>query len=163
VTTSGDRQRTASGSSAKIVLPSRAQKFGSIEFRRDVKRPTRVDNAAKAELDRYADALAASPEARGVVVGYATAQEDARQKEHKQAPDFAALRAVNAKDYLSKDKGLDPSRIEARAAHGAKTAELWTLPANASFPKAGTRAVDEAKVKAIPRLKKKTLAHKKVE
>jgi hypothetical protein len=155
-TVSDDRERTASARASVKVIPG-AKKFGSIEFRRDAKRPTRVDNMAKAELDRYADALAASPDARGVVVGYATAQENAARKAHKQAPDFAAQRAVNTKDYLSKDKGIDPARIQPRAGNGGKTVKLWVVPADGAFSKTRTKDVDESKVKAIPRvaLKKK--------
>jgi len=144
-------------------LPLRANRFGSIAFLHDRKRPTRVDNTAKAELDRYADALAASPDAKGVVVGYATAKERAVKAGNKKAPNLAALRAVNTKDYLSKDKGIDPTRIKPRAGHGRKTVKLWIVPAGATFRGAGTKAVNEAKVKAIPRvaLKEKKTAHKK--
>jgi hypothetical protein len=42
--------------------------FGSFKFGRDMKRPTRLNNEAKRELDRYADALAADPTANSVVV-----------------------------------------------------------------------------------------------
>jgi hypothetical protein len=118
---------------------------------------------AKAELDRYADALASSPDVRGVVVGYATAKESAVRKGNKKVPNFAALRAVNTKEYLSKDKGIDPARIKPRAGRGRKTVKLWIVPAGANFPGAGTKAVDEAKVKAVPRaaMKARKTAHKK--
>ena len=53
---------------AEAPVPQ-ASEFGSTECTRDMKRPTRVCNDAKAELDRYADALAAAPDAKGVVVG----------------------------------------------------------------------------------------------
>ena len=165
-TVSDDRNLTASAStSVKVNVPvvPKATKFGSIEFVRDTKRPTRVDNEAKGELDRYADALAAAPDSKGVVVGYATAKEDVVKKGSKQAPDFAAKRAVNTKEYVTKEKGIDPARIEPRSGQGGQTTDLWIVPAGATFPEAGTTVVDEAKVKAVPRvaLKTKKAAHKK--
>ncbi len=163
-TVSDDRNVTTSTTATvKLLPPLQAMKFGTIAFQHDAKRPTRVDNEAKGELDRYADALAASPDAKGVVVGYATARERGVRKNGKRAPNFAARRAVNTKDYLNKDKGIDPARIEPRAAHGQKITDLWIVPAGASLQEAGTKAVDENKVKAVPRiaLKPKQPAPKK--
>jgi hypothetical protein len=160
-TATDDQNLTTSISAAvKVVPPPEAKKFGSIEFVHDARRPTRVDNVAKGELDRYADALAAAPYARGVVVGYATARENELRTAMKQAPDFAPRRAVNTKDYLSRDKGIDASRIEPRAgrglAHGKRTVELWIVSAGATFPKADTNVVDESQVKAVPRVARTT-------
>ena len=122
-------------------------KFGAIGFDARPKRPTRVDNEAKAELDRYADALAATRDANGVVVAYATAKEESGVR------NVAAQRSVNTKDYLNKEKGVDPARIEVRTGSGDdQKAELWMVPAGATFTAADTKAVDEAKVKAVPRL-----------
>jgi outer membrane protein OmpA-like peptidoglycan-associated protein len=156
-TVSDDRNLTATANtSVQVTLPPPppvAKDFGQIKFEHDVKRPTRVDNEAKGELDRYADALAASPDAKGVVVGYATPAENTPKKGSKKAPEFAAERAVNTKDYLTKEKGIDPTRIEPRIGNGDdQKTELWIVPAGASFPAAGTEKVDEAKVKAIPRV-----------
>ncbi len=156
-TVSDDRNLTASGSTSvavRAVPPPpvpQATKFGSVEFTHDVKRPTRVDNEAKGELDRYADALAAAPDSKGVVVGYATAEEDMAKK-GKPAPDFAAKRAVNTKEYVTTEKGIDPARIEPRSGQGSQTADLWIVPPGATFPEAGTSPVDESKVKAVPRV-----------
>jgi outer membrane protein OmpA-like peptidoglycan-associated protein len=133
---------------APVQQPS---KFGSIEFKRDTKRPTRVDNEAKGELDRYADALAAAPDSRGVVVGYATAKED-EAKKGKAKPEFAAQRAVNTKDYLTAEKGIDAARIEARTgSDDDQRVDLWVVPAGATFAESGTAVVDESQVKAVPR------------
>jgi hypothetical protein len=141
---------------AAVAVPE-ASKFGDIEFKRDVKRPTRVDNEAKGELDRYADALAASPDSKGVVVGYATAKED----ETKKGKEFAAQRAVNAKDYVSKEKGIDAARIEPRTgSESDQRVDLWIVPAGATFPAADTTVVDESMVKAVPRVAMKEKAHK---
>jgi len=168
-TVSDDRNLTASASAsvkvkaiAKVASAApKAKAYGAIDFRRDAKRPTRVDNEAKGELDRYADALAAAPDAKGVVVGYATAMED---KAAKGGKNFAAQRAVNTKDYLTKEKGIDPARIEPRTGGVGQEVELWIVPAGATFPQADTTVVDEVTVKAVPRValrKKKRAAHRK--
>ncbi len=135
---------------------TQVSKFGTIEFKHDTKRPTRVDNEAKGELDRYADALAAAPDVKGVAVGFAAADEE------KAATNFAAQRAVNTKSYLTKDKGTDPVRIEPRTgAEGAQKVDLWIVPAGVNFVADGTKVVDESKVKAVPRLPLKVRTHKK--
>ncbi len=167
-TVSDDRNLKATASaSVQInakVLPKapEAKQFGTIEFKRDIKRPTRVDNEAKGELDRYADALAAAPDSKGVVVGYATAKENTPKKGSKHVPDFAAQRAVNTKEYVTKEKGIDPARIEPRTGSGeGQKVDLWIVPAGATFPEAGTTVVDEAKVKAVPRVAVRKKAHKR--
>jgi hypothetical protein len=121
--------------------------FGAIEFKHDRRRPTRVDNEAKGELDRYADALAAAPDSVGVVVGHATVAE-----ERGKGSNYAAQRAVNTKDYLVKEKEIDPSRIEPRVGSGNdKRVDLWIVPAGSVFPEADTVPVDENNVRAVPR------------
>jgi len=162
-TATDDRSLSASASTSVTVtvpappppaaVPPSASKFGDIEFKHDLKRPTRVDNEAKGELDRYADALAASPDAKGVVVGFATAQEKQPKKGSKKMPEFAAERAVNTKDYLTVEKGIDPSRIEPRTgSDDDQRVDLWIVPAGATFPESDTAAVDESKVKPIARV-----------
>jgi hypothetical protein len=157
-TVSDDRNLTATADTqVKVNVPPpppTANDFGAIEFKHDLKRPTRVDNEAKGELDRYADALAAAPDSKGVVVGYAMPNEKAN---------FAAERAVNTKEYMVKEKGIDPSRIEPRTGTGSdQKTELWIVPAGATFPVQGTLAVDQSKVKAAPRVAPaKGKAHKK--
>jgi hypothetical protein len=138
-------------------MPSR---YGVVKFERDVKRPTRVDNEAKGELDRYADDLAATPDVTGVVVGYAGAKDG---KDSKTILSVASQRAINTKDYVARGKGIDPGRIEPRTGSGdGQKTELWIIPAAATFPADGTKLVDESKVKAVPRIPLKTRkAHKK--
>ncbi len=147
-TTTDDRNLSASASTAvrcsypppvmaEAPVPQ-ASEPGTIEFKRDARRPTRVDEEAKAELDRYADALAAEPGAKGVVVGYATAKEDRARR----APGFAAQRAVNTKSYLTNEKGIDPTRIEPRTGSGNfQKVDLWIVPEGATFPDQGTAVV----------------------
>jgi hypothetical protein len=142
---------------AETPVPQ-ASKFATTECTRDLGRPTRVCNDAKAELDRFADALAAAPDAKGVVVGYATTKED----ESKRAKEDAALRAVNTKEYLVKEKGIDPARIEARTGtESSMRVDLWMVPAGATFPAEGTTVVDESMVKPIPRTALREKAHRK--
>ena len=156
-TVSDDRNLTATASttvSVSVPPPAPvAREFGKIMFEHDAKRPARVDNEAKGELDRYADALAADPNAQGYVVGYETEQEAAAHK-GKKTPSLAAERAVNTKDYLVHEKGVDAKRITPMTGTGIseKTTDLWVVPAGATFPAAGTMAVDESKVKAAPRV-----------
>ncbi len=134
----------------KVSLPPQPSKFGAIAFSRDRKRPTRVDNEAKGELDRYADVLAVKPDCKGIVVGYTSAKEDKRSK---QALSWSGQRAVNTKNYLTKEKGIDPARIEPRIGSGDnQKTELWIVPAGGTFAAAGTTVVDESKVKAVPRV-----------
>lgn len=164
-TVSDDRNLTsAAGVSVNIKTPAppaaapalTAKEYGTIDFQRDSKRPTRVDNEAKGELDRYADALAAAPDANGVLVGYATAQDAQTSKNSTKVSDFAAQRAVNTKDYVTNEKGIDPSRIEPRTGSGnGQKVELWIVPAGVTFSQAGTTVVDQSKVKAVPRVARK--------
>jgi hypothetical protein len=115
--------------------PPAARKYGvGLDFSADKKRPSRIDNAAKAMLDRYADALAADPDATAVVVGYDNAAERASNRHRKALPpQVAALRAMNTKAYLIDEKGIDPRRIELRTAtENAQQVILWIVPAGAT-------------------------------
>ncbi|MCL2661356.1 MAG: hypothetical protein FWD64_12690 [Acidobacteriaceae bacterium] len=126
----------------------------SIAFDRDKARPTRVDNEAKACLDDVALSLQRSADARLAVAGNATAKErEAEAKHHgKHAVDAAALRAVNAKDYLVTEKGIDASRISVfTGTEDATTTSTTLIPAGATLDTAGMTPVDESAVKAIPR------------
>lgn len=160
-TATDDRGLSASAKATVNVTPPKsktleAAKFGTIRFMHDAKRPTRVDNEAKGELDRFADALAATPDAKGVLVGYASTSES---KDAKSA-NFAAERAVNAKDYLKHEKGVDPARVEPRTSSGEdQKVELWLVPAGAGLATEGTTVVDESKVTAVPRVPLKPKAH----
>jgi hypothetical protein len=164
-TVSDDRSLNASASTSVVVTIPKKQTpqpaiFGTIEFVHDAKRPTRVDNAAKAVLDRYADALAAAPDTKGAVIGFASAAES----KDNSAPSFADERAVNTKDYLEKEKGVDPARVELRSGSGSgQKAELWIVPPGATIATEGNTAVDENKVKAVPRLPLKPKSPKKAQ
>jgi hypothetical protein len=117
----------------------------------NVKKPWRVDNTCKAELDDVALKLQQDPDAKLVVVGNAEAKEVAHSK-HK---NLAGERAVDVKAYISggeAKQNIDASRIETRTGNaGTMMSEQWIVPAGATFPEAdSTTLVDETKVKPIP-------------
>jgi len=128
----------------------------SLSFDKDKKRPTRVDNEAKACLDDIALTLQKQSDATAAVVGSADAKEEAAytkaaKRKHSKAVDPAAERAVNAKDYLVTDKGIDSSRITVYtdATDGKKVAD-YLIPAGASFDVTGATKLT-AEVKPIAR------------
>jgi hypothetical protein len=156
-----DKGQTATASTgvtitAPYVPPApHTQALCSISFANDPKRPTRVDNEAKACLDQVAIDLQNQAEAQLVLVGKATSTEKAPPKRrHAVQIDVAAQRAVNTKDYLVKEKGIDPTRITV-ATGGAEgqTVEDYMVPAGATFTTdvQGTTPVDELTIKAQPR------------
>jgi outer membrane protein OmpA-like peptidoglycan-associated protein len=116
----------------------------SIDFGRDTARPTRVDNEAKACLDGIALNLQQHPDDSVVVVGEATGPET------QQDPNTAAQRAVNTKEYLTVDQGIDPSRIVVvTGGEGTQAVEDYLIPQGAMFNSdvQGTIPVDETVVK----------------
>jgi len=121
------------------------QALCSITFDRDKKRPTRVDNEAKACLDDIALNLQRSSDAKLAVVGNASADEKAGAK-------AAASRAVNTKDYLVKEKGIDASRISVyTGSQDAKSATSTLVPTGATLDQTGLTAVDESATKVVER------------
>jgi len=137
------------------------QALAAIRFDKDKKRLARVDNEAKAVLDEIALDLGKQSDAKLVVVGDASTEElariDKQQKAHKHAKadaetgeNLAAERAVNTKQYLVADKGIDPNRITvATGKADDHKAENYLVPFGANFTAdvAGTTLVDEATVK----------------
>jgi hypothetical protein len=146
---------------APYVAPiPHSQALCSITFDKDKKRPTRVDNEAKACLDEVALDLQRQSDAKAVVVGESDAAEKAslakeqavaaKRKHPKPVVDDAAQRAVNAKEYLVTEKGIDASRISAATGTtDGQTVEDYLVPAGATFTSDvnGTTAVDETGVK----------------
>ena len=142
-----------------------ASSLCSVSFERDSKRPSRVDNEAKACLDDVALALQRSSDAKLVLVGNSNAKEqaaDAKSAKMKHPkPGYAMSRAVNTKNYLVTDKGIDASRIMVyTGTDDAQTVTTSLVPAGATNPAASNTAVDESAVKAVPRTAVKK-AHKK--
>ena len=134
-----------------------------ISFLKDKARPARVDNEAKACLDEVALTLQKQPDAKAVVVGEATAKEKAKAakeeeaaKKHKHlnAADLAAERAVNTKNYLVTEKGIDSARITVETGTADKQGvEDYLVPLGATFGAdvTGTTLVNEDAVKVQPR------------
>ena len=161
-----DKGHNASAnSSLNILAPPpppqpHTQALCSINFETDKKRPTRVDNEAKACLDEVALDLQRQADAKAVVVGQSNAKEkaaqekkqklEARHRHPKPVDDFAQERAVNTKDYLVKEKGIDPSRITVTtSATDGQKVEDYLVPAGANFNNdvQGATPVDETTVK----------------
>ncbi|HEY0163275.1 MAG TPA: hypothetical protein VGB69_11395 [Edaphobacter sp.] len=131
--------------SAPPVAAPTTQNLCSISFDRDKRRPTRVDNEAKACLDDVALNLQRSSDAKLAIVGNGASSE-------KTASKAAALRAVNAKDYLVTEKGIDASRISVyTGTQDSKTVSSTLIPTGASFTDSGLTSVTEGTVKAVPR------------
>ncbi|HYD16652.1 MAG TPA: outer membrane beta-barrel protein [Candidatus Nanoarchaeia archaeon] len=121
--------------------PPQVSKLNEVAFP-DKKRPGRVDNAAKAILDDVALRLQREADAKAVIVGYFDPKERGKER-------LAQERAVNSKRYLVDEKGIDPTRIEVRTGTaGGTRAEIYLVPAGATFNVEGTTAFDESAVKA---------------
>ena len=119
------------------------QSLCSLSFERDKKRPTRVGNEAKACLDEIALNLQANPDAKAVLVADSTAKEKetttkqeerAAKHRHTKVALFAEQRAVNAKDYLVRENGIDPARIAIATGTGDdQNVQDYLVPTGASF------------------------------
>jgi len=146
-----DKGQTASaGTSVVVETPVVAPKpvtseLCSIHFERDLRRPSRVDNEAKACLDDIALNLQHSSDAKMAIVGNAGGGEKREGK-------LAAERAVNTKAYLVGEKGIDSSRIAVyTGSQDGKTVSTVLIPAGATFDTTGVTPVDENAVKIQPR------------
>jgi outer membrane protein OmpA-like peptidoglycan-associated protein len=177
-TVSDDKGLTATANtSVTILAPYVApapltQALCSISFATDKQRPERVDNEAKACLDGIALQLQQNPDAKLVVVGEADAKEQARtareaafaqNHKHAKVVDLAAERAVNTKEYLVTEKGIDASRVGVVTGQAdGQTVEDYLVPSGASFTADvhGTTPVDESEVKAQVRKPLGAKAHK---
>ncbi len=178
---SDDKGQTATASTsvtitAPYVPPApHTQALCSITFSKDKNRPTRVDNEAKACLDEVALDLQRQSDAKAVVVGESDAKEQAKtakaeklaakRKHAKPVIGDAAQRAVNTKEYLVTEKGIDASRISvATGTTDGQTVEDYLVPAGASFSAdvSGTTPVDETVAKPVVRkpLGEKPHAHR---
>ncbi len=142
---------TAVTIAAPYVAPApHTQALCSITFEKDPKRPERVDNDAKACLDEVALDMEKQTDASVVVVGDSTAAEKTTKGKHARGEDFAAQRAVNTKDYLVTEKGIDASRITVKTgAEDAQEVQNYLVPAGADFATdvTGATAVDENVIK----------------
>jgi outer membrane protein OmpA-like peptidoglycan-associated protein len=116
----------------------------TIDFGRDKRRPSRVDNEAKACLDDVALNLQHSSDAKFAVVGNSSPAE-------RDAAALAVERAINTRAYLVDEKGIDSSRIEVRTGNsGTSSVQNYLIPAGANFANdvPDTSPVDSSVVKA---------------
>ena len=154
-----DKGQTASQQTTVTVVAAAAPpapsstSLCSISFDRDSKRPSRVDNEGKACLDDLALNLQRSTDATLDLVGNAASNE-------KNGSRLAAERAVNTKDYLVKEKGIDAGRIAVfTGTEDAKKVATTLVPTGAS-PVTAT-PVDESTIKAQPRKALGATEHRK--
>ncbi len=136
---------TVTVSAPAPVVKAETKSLCAINFDRDERRPTRVDNEAKACLDDIALSAQQDPNAKLAVVGSSAGDEhDANRR--------AAERAVNEKDYLVTEKGIDASRISVyTGTAGSKSAATTLIPDGATFDTTGLTPVDESTIHAVPR------------
>jgi hypothetical protein len=152
-------QKATASTSVTISAPAappakpESSSMCSISFEQDQKRPTRVDNEGKACLDDLALSLQRSTDATLDLVGNASTSET-------DAPKKAAERAVNTKDYLVKEKGIDAPRIVVFTGTDDAKSVTTTLVPSGATPVTAT-PVDETVVKPIPRKPLVTKRHHK--
>lgn len=135
-----DKGQTATGSTSVTVIVPQAplpavSELCAISFARDARRPARVDNEGKACLDQVAQNLQSSSDSKLALIGTAASGE-------KRGTKLAAERAVNTKEYLVKEKGIDASRIAVyTSAEDGKQVTTTLIPAGATFAGTGDTPV----------------------
>jgi outer membrane protein OmpA-like peptidoglycan-associated protein len=144
--------------------PVSTQQLCSISFDRDTRRPARVDNEGKACLDDLALSLQRSTDAKLYVTGNSAPVKEPKHKKHAnpeaEAARLAAERAVNTKDYLVKEKGIDASRIAVyTGTQGTNVVTDTLVPAGADTSSFSGTPVDESAVKPQPRTPVVTKKH----
>jgi len=170
---SDDKGQTASSTTTVDVQAPppppapKVQTLCSIQFNHDKRRPTRVDNDAKGCLDDVALNLQRSSDATLVVVGNSAPVPEARGRHRRHqmsAEEMAAQRAVNTKNYLVTEKGIDASRISVRTDNsGQNEVQNYLVPSGANFDNdvQGTTPVNESTVKAQPRSRRAARHHRR--
>jgi opacity protein-like surface antigen len=115
--------------SPPVVAVIGTQNLCSIDFARDRKRPTRVNNEAKACLDDVSLTLQRSSDAKLVLIGHS---------DQDVAANAASERALHAREYLVTDKGIDPSRIRMyTGAGGSRRVDTILIPSGAHLDATG--------------------------
>ncbi|MGC2696921.1 MAG: OmpA family protein [Candidatus Angelobacter sp.] len=123
-----DRQLSASTvTTVNVEAPApampTAQKLMELDFKTG---SAYVDNRSKAVLDDVALKMQQDPNLNAVLSGSAQSGEGSG---------MALRRAQNAMTYLTKSKGIDPQRIQVKAAsEPGNKVEVWTIPAGAAAP-----------------------------
>jgi hypothetical protein len=117
------------------VMPAATSTLCSMSFARDVRRPARVNNEAKACLDEIALNLQRNSDERLALIGSAGVHEHSKDK-------LAAERAEHTREYLVQEKGIDASRIDIyTSGEDAKTVNSVVIPAGATLDTTGTTKV----------------------
>ena len=115
------------------------QSLCTISFARDKRRPVRVDNESKACLDDIALTMGQQSSAKLVIIGDASPDEK---------PEAAAQRALNERQYLTDEKGIDRTRIEVRVGDtSGRIVKNMLVPAGAIFNDANTQTFEEGTIK----------------
>lgn len=158
---SDDKGQTASSTTTvDVAAPPppptpKTQTLCSIQFNHDKRRPTRVDNDAKGCLDDVALNLQRNADASLVVVGNSAPVPEARghhRRHEETAADLAEHRAINTRDYLVTEKGIDASRIQVRTDNsGNNEVQNYLVPSGANFDNdvPGTTVVNAPPVKPV--------------
>jgi len=123
------------------VIPPLPQQSSlcSLSFARSKTQPARVDNEAKACLDDIALTMQKQSDAQLYIVANSAPGEK---------PQTAAERALNIRQYLTQEKGVETGRIFVRTGDASgKTANTILVPAGATFTEAGTQSIDEPSIK----------------
>jgi hypothetical protein len=151
-----DKGQTATGAAivTVVALPVAPKPVTSevcaLHFERDARRPVRVDNEGKACLDQVALNLQQNADSKVVLVGNASTAEKGGKK-------IASQRAVNAKAYLVREKGIDSSRVVLYTGSlNGMTVTNTLVPSGATFDSTGDTPVDESAVKAHPAMQGKS-------
>jgi hypothetical protein len=114
----------------------------TLHFERDIRRPSRVDNEAKACLDQVALNLQQSADATLAIVG------NAGEKEMR-GRILASERANNTKAYLVSEKGIDASRITVYTGSlDVRSVSTTLIPSGATFDTKGDTPLDGSTLKA---------------
>ncbi len=121
-----------------VAVAPQARPLCSLRFDRDRKRPDRVDNEAKGCLDDIALTLNRESGAKLLIVGrHAPEETDGN----------AAERALNVREYLVQEKGIDASRIEMRiGGDSGRAVENTLIPEGGSYDPGAVSSFDASSV-----------------
>ena len=145
-----DTGQTASATTTVTInapaqsVAAKTEALCAIDFGRDKRRPSRVNNEGKACLDDVALSLQHSSDARFAIVGNSGPTET-------RGSALAAERALNTRAYLVDEKGIDSSRIEVRTGNsGTPSVQNYLIPLGAIFANdvPDTSPIDTSVVKA---------------
>ncbi len=110
------------------------QALCSVNFVRDPARTVRLSNEGRSCLDNIAVTMNQQADSHLIIVGYSSPGDRSRA---------AAERALNVRQYLTHEKGIDPARIDVRTGNTRERAVHTVLvPTGAVYTDADTRPFD---------------------